>query len=93
MVDVPLAQRVKPDLREFRALKEASNIFLIPTETIQRLAQNDIDAATDHVLHKLLHSRPQQQGGAGNCPVGVDAYDGPSFLCGLFAKNPDLVID
>ena len=60
--DFTLGDRHNPHAQEGQSLKEAGGIFLIPTKSIQRLGEHDVELPVERPAHQRLESRPQQRG-------------------------------
>ena len=74
------------------ALEETGGVFLVPAESVQRLGQDDIDAAIQGASHQRLEAGAQQRG-ARHGAVGVLFRDRPSLAFGERAADADLVRD
>ena len=89
---VSFGERDHPHIGERKALEEAGNVFLIARQPIHCFRENDVEASTKRVCDQRLDAGPQQ-GGAGDCLVGVFLDDLPALLLGIDPANAELVDD
>ena len=54
--DVALGERDDVDAGERETLEETSGVFLVTTEAVQRLGEDDVEAAIQGVAHQRLES-------------------------------------
>jgi hypothetical protein len=45
-----------------RRLEEASGVFLVATEAVQRFCEHDVEATAQRIPHERLESRAQERG-------------------------------
>ncbi len=90
--DVTLGERDDVDAGEGETLEETSGVFLVATETVQRLCEHDVEAAIQRVPHQRLESGAHERR-ARDRVVSELLNDDPRLASGELAADAELVRD
>ena len=80
------------DTKEGQTLEEAGSVFLISTEAVERLGEDDIELALERTAHQRLKTRPQQRRPRNSVIVKL-VGNCPTLTLGERTANADLVGD
>ena len=67
--DIALSERHDAHAGEREPLEESCGVFLVPTESIQRLGEHDVESLIQRASHQRLEAG-SKQGGTGNRVIG-----------------------
>ena len=90
--DVAFRDGDDPDARERQPLEQASGVFLVAREPIERLGEHHIEGSRQRGAHQRLEAGSHQRG-AGHRGVCVVGDHGPALARGELATDPLLIGD
>jgi hypothetical protein len=83
--DVAFGDRDDVDAGKRQSLEEASGVFLVAAESIQRLGQDDIESAVEGIAHQRLETSAEKSC-AGDSVIRVLVRDRPALPLGERAQ-------
>ena len=90
--DVALGERDDVHAGESETLEETRGVFLVPTETVQRLREHNVESSVQRIAHQRLEAGAKQSG-AGDRVIGELLYDRPALASCELSAHPELVRD
>jgi hypothetical protein len=90
--DFALGKGHNPNAKERQSLEEASGVFLVATEAVKRLREDNVEFTVERPAHEGLESWSEQRR-PGDCVIVEFVGDRPSFALGEGAADADLVGD
>ena len=90
--DVALGERDDVHAGEGEALEETRGVFLVPTETVQRFREDNVEPSIQRIPHQRLKAGAKQCG-AGDRVIGELLHDRPAFTSCELPAHPELVRD
>jgi hypothetical protein len=90
--DVAFGERDDVDAGKRQSLEQASGVFLIAAESVQRLGQDEIESPVEGIAHQRLETRAEKCR-AGYRVIRVLACDRPALSLCERAADPKLIGD
>ena len=90
--DLALRDGHQLDPGEAEAIVELGDVGELAAQAVERLNEDDVEAAGGEIGDEALVARPEARGAA-QCPVLVMTDDGPALPLGVAPADLDLILD
>jgi hypothetical protein len=91
--DRPLGEGDDRHAAKLQLLVEGGDVGLVARNAVERLGQHQLKQPGLRVTHQLLDAGAQHHAGAGDAGILIAAGNRPAFARGVFAAQPQLVLD